>query len=97
MSNPPQVTIKPSRRNASQDSKNVSDIETDEHSTPGLSITNATLHVTPHVSIDRESMVAVTAYCLAEQRGFEPGHEVEDWLVAEVEVDQRLMGEGRAY
>jgi len=31
-------------------------------------------------------MVAVRAYYKAEQRGFEPGHELEDWLEAEREL-----------
>jgi hypothetical protein len=26
----------------------------------------------------------------AEQRGFAPGHEVQDWAAAETEVDRRL-------
>ena len=30
--------------------------------------------------------VAVAAYFKAEARGFEPGHELEDWLAAEREV-----------
>jgi hypothetical protein len=28
------------------------------------------------------------AYYLAEQRGFDPGHELEDWLSAESEVER---------
>jgi hypothetical protein len=28
-------------------------------------------------------MIAEAAYYLAERRGFEPGHELEDWLAAE--------------
>ena len=30
--------------------------------------------------------IAVAAYFKAEKRGFEPGHEVEDWLEAEAEL-----------
>ena len=30
--------------------------------------------------------IAVAAYFKAEARGFEPGHELEDWLTAESEV-----------
>jgi hypothetical protein len=30
--------------------------------------------------------VAIAAYFKAESRGFEPGHELEDWLAAEREV-----------
>jgi len=32
---------------------------------------------------ERHRLVAEAAYCLAERRGFEPGHELEDWLAAE--------------
>jgi hypothetical protein len=34
----------------------------------------------------RRELVAKTAYYLAERRGFEPGHEVEDWETAEAMV-----------
>ena len=30
--------------------------------------------------------VAYAAYFLAKRRGFEPGHELEDWLAAESEI-----------
>jgi hypothetical protein len=29
--------------------------------------------------------IAITAYLKAQARGFEPGHELEDWLAAEAE------------
>ena len=32
---------------------------------------------------ERESMIRLYAYYLAEHRGFAPGHEIEDWLTAE--------------
>lgn len=35
-------------------------------------------------------MIAEAAYYLAEQRGFEPGHELEDWLQAEAQVFDKL-------
>jgi hypothetical protein len=38
-------------------------------------------------------MIAETAYLIAERRGFDPGHDVEDWLLAERQVDQLLSGE----
>jgi hypothetical protein len=34
---------------------------------------------------DREARIAELAYFKAESRGFEPGHELEDWLEAEGE------------
>ncbi|HEY1726380.1 MAG TPA: DUF2934 domain-containing protein [Steroidobacteraceae bacterium] len=48
--------------------------------------------VTPAV-IDperRRTLIAEIAYYRAERRGFEPGHENEDWLSAEAEVDTAL-------
>jgi hypothetical protein len=38
---------------------------------------------------EREAMIARAAYFRAEQRGFAPGHELEDWLAAEAEIDWR--------
>jgi hypothetical protein len=34
---------------------------------------------------DRDAKIAELAYCKAESRGFEPGHELDDWLEAEQE------------
>ena len=45
------------------------------------------------VAIDPEQrcvLVSEAAYFLAEHRGFKPGHELEDWLVAEGEIDDML-------
>lgn len=38
----------------------------------------------------RRTMVAEAAYFHAEHRGFEPGHEMEDWLAAETQIDAAL-------
>ena len=38
----------------------------------------------------RLAMVADAAYFYAEHRGFEPGHELEDWLAAESQIDAAL-------
>jgi len=38
----------------------------------------------------RHELVAQAAYFRAKHRGYEPGHELEDWLAAEVEVDTVL-------
>lgn len=35
---------------------------------------------------DKLLNIAVSAYYKAESRGFEPGHEIQDWLEAEAEV-----------
>jgi len=39
---------------------------------------------------ERHAMILLEAYLRAERRGFEPGHEVEDWVAAEAEIDARL-------
>jgi hypothetical protein len=38
-------------------------------------------------SSSREALIATAAYYRAQKRGFQPGHEVEDWLAAEREID----------
>lgn len=38
----------------------------------------------------RQKMIAEAAYFRAAQRNFAPGHELEDWLAAEQEIDTRL-------
>jgi Protein of unknown function (DUF2934) len=40
----------------------------------------------------RAALIAEIAYFKAQSRGFEPGHEEEDWLAAEAEVDKQLNG-----
>jgi Protein of unknown function (DUF2934) len=47
----------------------------------------------PRISEDRSACIAEAAYFLAQCRGFSPGHELDDWLTAENEVDARLIGE----
>lgn len=39
------------------------------------------------VYLDRGARIAEAAYFRAQQRGFAPGYELEDWLGAEQEVD----------
>jgi hypothetical protein len=58
---------------------------------------NLALYIVPHAFEDRRTLIAKAAYQKAECRGFAPGHELEDWLAAENEVDQRLAGEGRVF
>ncbi|MGO9947274.1 MAG: DUF2934 domain-containing protein [Steroidobacteraceae bacterium] len=53
--------------------------------------------VVPHIHEDRNACIAEAAYFIAKRRGLVPGHELEDWLQAESEVDARLSGEGCAY
>jgi hypothetical protein len=45
----------------------------------------------------RAALIARAAYFRAMNRGFAPGHEVQDWLAAEAEVDAELLrGSARA-
>lgn len=63
-------------------------------------VTRTALIARPFDTVVREKMVADAAYYRAEQRGFAPGHEVEDWLASEAEVDAELYrsyGEGRSF
>jgi hypothetical protein len=39
---------------------------------------------------DRRNLIAIEAYLRAERRNFAAGHELEDWLAAEAEVNARL-------
>ena len=41
------------------------------------------------VPINLEEEIRRLAYLFSERRGFEPGHETEDWVSAEIEVRQR--------
>jgi hypothetical protein len=41
----------------------------------------------PSFSESREARIAEAAYWRAERRGFLPGHELDDWLDAEKEID----------
>jgi len=42
----------------------------------------------------RHAMITQHAYYLAEERGFEPGHELDDWLIAERDVEQASASHG---
>jgi Protein of unknown function (DUF2934) len=46
-------------------------------------------------SEDARRQIAEAAYFRAKQRGFEPGHELEDWVEAESEVMGRINGTAR--
>ena len=42
-------------------------------------------------SPQRHALIAEAAFFIAQKRGFEPGHELDDWLAAEREVDEALL------
>ena len=46
----------------------------------------------PDEQEERKTMIAEAAYYRAERHGFTPGHELEDWVAAEQEVDALLSG-----
>jgi hypothetical protein len=46
----------------------------------------STEHESKNHSPQLQEKIAELAYFKAEQRGFQPGHEEEDWLIAEREI-----------
>lgn len=56
-------------------------------SKPNSLLASSLMPVTPE---RRQTMVAEAAYYIAEQRGFGEGHELEDWLLAEKQIDATL-------
>jgi len=57
--------------------------------------TNKEISPDARVELTREELqrlISEAAYFRAKQRGFEPGHELEDWIQAEAEVMRRLEG-----
>lgn len=61
---------------------------------PGAAPRSTALKTHPHEKAvageDRYRMIAEAAYYRAENRGFMPGSELDDWLAAEIEVDELL-------
>jgi Protein of unknown function (DUF2934) len=51
----------------------------------------------PHNLEERNACIAEAAYFIAMRRGFSAGHELEDWVTAENEVDARLIRAPRQY
>jgi hypothetical protein len=45
--------------------------------------------VAPAAVRSRQSLIEELAYFRALKRGFEPGHEMEDWLEAEAELERQ--------
>jgi hypothetical protein len=62
-----------------------------QHAQPEIVASTVSRRVVPKViepptDEQRRELIAVTAYYLAERRNFQPGHEDEDWLAAEVQI-----------
>jgi hypothetical protein len=59
---------------------------------PAVAVAKSTQNFSSFVGPEkRAALIAQAAYFRAEKRGFAPGHENEDWLAAESEVDAQLM------
>ena len=71
--------------------------EPEKRAASGAVLRNLSLYIVPRIAEDRGDSISRLAYRIAERRGFVPGHELDDWLAAEEEVDQRLAGEGRVF
>ena len=54
---------------------------------PGWNHIRSDTCVTPDL---RQSLIAEAAYYLSERRGFQPGHELDDWLNAERQIDAAI-------
>jgi hypothetical protein len=50
-------------------------------------VTRSSAYIEPEA---RAAMIAEAAYFRSAHRGFEPGHEVDDWLAAESDIDGAL-------
>lgn len=71
------------------------------HSTPSASHSLSQRMPSPYSHVDgeaqlsaddhRREMIAQAAYFRAKHRDFAPGHDLEDWLAAEAEVDGTSM------
>ena len=58
-------------------------------STKSSKLDISSINITPE---ERWKMIAVAAYHKAEKRDFAPGYELQDWAVAEKEIDTLLSG-----
>jgi predicted protein tyrosine phosphatase len=57
---------------------------------PSSNVKRALLTLAP----ERRVMISEAAYFMAEHRGFEPEHEMQDWLLAEIQIDVSQGGAG---
>lgn len=64
---------------------------TSEQRAAPVSTSNVRAEMSPE---ETRRQIAEAAYYRAKQRGFAPGHELEDWIEAESEVMGRINGGG---
>jgi hypothetical protein len=74
----------PTTSRANSHSRNAFEAQPESASPTPIKVTGQDLE--PLTDEQRRRLIAVTAYYLAESRNFEPGHETEDWLAAESQV-----------
>lgn len=74
---------KPKRPDATRPQHSSVDAELE----PNSFVTRDGTYIEPE---NRLAMIAEAAYFRAERRGFDPGHEVSDWLEAEAAVDAAI-------
>lgn len=60
---------------------------TPNHDNPAAMNTDSRAEASPE---EIRQLIAQAAYYRAKQRGFEPGHELEDWIQAESEILRRV-------
>ena len=68
------------------------DTRPDTRAARPLSASNVRAEASPE---EIRRLIAEAAYYRAKERGFEPGHELEDWIEAESEVMGRINGVNR--
>ena len=80
-------------RDDSKPSDRPSDVPSRDRSSPvaegkaGNVIERDSLSRVPRTTEERHARIAQTAYQIAQRRGFEAGHELDDWLEAERQID----------
>ena len=65
----------------------------DKNSAASPSSTQISNSITKHITCtpaQRQTMISEAAYFVAEHRGFECGHELQDWLCAERQIDAAI-------
>jgi Protein of unknown function (DUF2934) len=78
--------VRPTKRSPSRT------VESASAEPPSAPLRNAIIARKPgFIDLDlRRAMIAEAAYYRAQQRGFEPGHECDDWLAAQDQIDAAL-------
>jgi hypothetical protein len=77
-------TPRPNKSRTNSHGHNVYEAKPEIASTMPIKVTRQ--DVEPLTNEQCRGLIAVAAYYLAESRNFEPGHETEDWLAAELQV-----------